>query len=726
MAHFDAYGRPMRGDGGPKYEYETYDTYGFNDSNRHMPTYSNPSTSTRYSTDSRNIPYASQSLSSVPPQSLQQTYPSNNNMVSAYGSDRGTAVDHDAVSPEIIAAITEKVKRELFEHLKQTGTIDDQPRASYMQREQSEKSSSTNQSPPPSDNRRVYTPPSPTSTTKQSFSPPTEPMRSPPASPSLEKPSVRFDGRDRDRGDRNHGYNDRPAQKVHRTYSTLELSTIDHKWGRLFDNDSRPTERLGQFLRGLANHIVDDFAPKKSIVITPAKMAAYYNAYPIDNKEIHPYASIFKTLSNTQISKLYQDLGCQHHLVQEDSHSSPTIPALTPLGFAHWMTIQISAYPSEESERLGKVVLALPINADGQMVDGKPERLPKQISRHLLPDLGDRDSEKLMRTAMTHFSDDLGIPHSSRSKPAASSPPLRQTSPTDRSQSRPDDIPQPRASYSGPTSKPIERERMPYAGAPSVTSESSSVDEGTGVQIERERKPYAAQPGSGKMHTEAFNINLPNRPGRADSTARAKEPERERSRSRHNRTQSTASQDSYKPPPLSSAKRNRSPQFKSYSHSTPTNIDNGSSTYAPSSASFPPNFTPSSYGTNHTFPPPPSASDIRDSRDRRRDERPHRRGMEDDRFSNATYANDFSSPRDAEKWDRLHEGLDSRSSDYDRDRPTQSTGSGYSDRPTQSTSSGYSDHTTRSAYIEPQVGADYEDWYRGNGMDKSVRNSTYY
>ncbi|TGO23896.1 hypothetical protein BPAE_0118g00230 [Botrytis paeoniae] len=714
MAHFDAYGRPLRGDSGSPYDYETYETYNFNDTNRHMPAYSIPSTSNRYPTESRDLPYASQSASSVPPHSPQQSYPSNNNnMGTAYGSDRGTAVDHDAVSPEIIAAITEKVKRELFEHLKQTGSIDDQPRASYMQREYSEKSNSTNQSPPPLDNRRVYTPPSPTSTTKPTFSPPpTEPMRSPPASPSSDKPSVRFNDRDRDR---DRVYNERPAQKVHRTYSTLELSTIDHKWGRLFDNDSRPTERLGQFLRGLANHIVDDFAPKRSIVITPSKMATYYSSYPVNNKEIHPYVSIFKNLSNTQISKLYQDLGCQHHLVQEDFHSAPTIPALTPLGFAHWMTIQISAYPSEESERLGKVVLALPINADGQMVDGKPERLPKQISRHLLPNTGDRELEKLMRTSLSHFSDELGNSHSSRSKPTASSVPLRQTSPTDRSQSRSDDTPQPRASsYTGPTSKPIERERMPYAGAPSAPSESSSVDEGPSVPIERERKPYSAQPGSGKTHTEASNPNFPNRPGRANSTSRVKEPqERERSRSRHTRRQSNASQDNYKPPPLSSSKRSRSPQFKSYSHSTPTNIDIGSSTYVPSPASFPPAFAPSSYGSTNSFPPPPS-SDIRDLRDRRRDDRSHRRGAEDDRFSSTTHINDFSSPRDAEKWDRLHEGLDSRSSDYDRDRPTKSTGSAYSE------------HTTRSSYMEPTVGADYEDWYRGSGLDKSMRNSMYY
>lgn len=112
MAHFDAYGRPLRGDSGLQYGYETYQTYDFNDPNRHMPAYSTPSTSNRYPAESRDLPYASQSASSVPPHSPQQSYPPSNNMGTAHGSDRGTAVDHDAVSPEIIAAITEKVKRE--------------------------------------------------------------------------------------------------------------------------------------------------------------------------------------------------------------------------------------------------------------------------------------------------------------------------------------------------------------------------------------------------------------------------------------------------------------------------------------------------------------------------------------------------------------------------------------------------------------------------------------
>jgi hypothetical protein len=70
-------------------------------------------------------------------------------------------------------------------------------------------------------------------------------MRSPPRSP-LETPSgVRFSDR---------SMPTRPS--AGRSYSTTELSTIDQKWGRLFDSEGVPTQRLGQFLRGLANHIV--------------------------------------------------------------------------------------------------------------------------------------------------------------------------------------------------------------------------------------------------------------------------------------------------------------------------------------------------------------------------------------------------------------------------------------------------------------------------------------
>jgi hypothetical protein len=144
----------------------------------------------------------------------------------------------------------------VVEHLSRTGNVEEPPKAPVappLQRQPSNKSSSTS-SPPPTA-RRVYTPPSPTQAQSQTPKPTTnivppmepvrEPVRSPPSSP-LDKPSgVRF-------SDRTPAVRPPPG----RTFSTMELSTIDQKWGRLFDNDGNPTQRLGQFLRGLANHIV--------------------------------------------------------------------------------------------------------------------------------------------------------------------------------------------------------------------------------------------------------------------------------------------------------------------------------------------------------------------------------------------------------------------------------------------------------------------------------------
>ena len=81
-----------------------------------------------------------------------------------------------------------------------------------------------------------------------------------------------------------------------------ELSVVDQKWGTLFDKGV-PTQRLEQFLRGLANQIVSLVklvihriytynkqmieTQRKTIVVTPAKMAIYYSKYSID-KELHP------------------------------------------------------------------------------------------------------------------------------------------------------------------------------------------------------------------------------------------------------------------------------------------------------------------------------------------------------------------------------------------------------------------------------------------------------
>jgi len=104
------------------------------------------------------------------------------------------------------------------------------------------------------------------------------------------------------------------------------------------------------------------------------------------------------------ISELYQDLGCLYHLVQKDHHSAPTIPSLSVVGFAHWMEIQILAYPETEWRRMEKIMSGMPVDADGDLVDGKPERLPKQLSRHLLPEREDPTSRQLLNTSVeNHF-----------------------------------------------------------------------------------------------------------------------------------------------------------------------------------------------------------------------------------------------------------------------------------------------------------------------------------
>lgn len=134
-----------------------------------------------------------------------------------------------------------------MESLKATGSMDNTTKAQHaplpMQRQpsSSNRSSVSASSAPP---HRVYTPPSPIHShppPKNSYN---ESTRSPPASP-LDKPSVRF--------------TDQTAPKpgtTGRSYSTADLSAVDQKWGRLFNSDGKPTQRLGAFLRGLANNIV--------------------------------------------------------------------------------------------------------------------------------------------------------------------------------------------------------------------------------------------------------------------------------------------------------------------------------------------------------------------------------------------------------------------------------------------------------------------------------------
>jgi hypothetical protein len=100
------------------------------------------------------------------------------------------------------------------------------------------------------------------------------------------------------------------------------------------------------------------------------------------------------------LETLYQHLRCENHLIQRRPGGMPHIPSLTPAGFERWMTCQLRAFPDQEAKRLNHIMTDLPITADGVLVDDKPERLPKQISRHLLPATRHRETHDLVVDAI--------------------------------------------------------------------------------------------------------------------------------------------------------------------------------------------------------------------------------------------------------------------------------------------------------------------------------------
>lgn len=221
--------------------------------------------------------------------------------------------------------------------------------------------------------------------------------------------------------------------------------------------------------------------------------------------------AIFRDLTSTKLSRLYQDLECQHHLVQDRENSVPTIPGLTAIGFATWMTTMILARPDEEVERLQKAVMEMPIsNADDQK-----ERFPKEISRRLFPKTEDRQAGDKIKRAFP--AEARSIPPAGGRNDHARSDNIKPPPPgaTADRQHYANYAPDPR-DYPQRSQTKIERERAPYCGSPSE----SAIDDRPLPPggIERERKPY-----SGARRFDAPPDLKPNpsaAAGRAGSTGR--------------------------------------------------------------------------------------------------------------------------------------------------------------------------------------------------------------
>ncbi|KAF3048076.1 hypothetical protein E8E12_009974 [Didymella heteroderae] len=310
--------------------------------------------------------------------------------------------------------------------------------------------------------------------------------------------------------------------------ATEDFTPIEKMWQRLFDSDGQPLPRLGEFLRGLAMHLIEDYEPKKSLVISPSKMQKFYEDVKVPD-EIYPWQTIFGELPYTALGRVYQSMRCQHHLIQEHPAEAPFVPALTPQGFQEWMTAMIQAYPDTEYERISRAVLDMPISN----ADNVKERFPKTIPRRMFPRAENMQAQQ--RCAANLSAEGAGPLRKAPSFPPP--PPKVDTS----------------AAGSG-----LERERSPYGGQPDTKNSDSEGERDTGfVPIERQRKPYSATPNGGKMYDDLSHST------HSDTTPAP---------STRRRACSTANQSQWAPPPSDgydqqprpSTRRTRSPSSPSY------------------------------------------------------------------------------------------------------------------------------------------------------------------
>ncbi|KAI2794673.1 hypothetical protein POX_a01274 [Penicillium oxalicum] len=429
--------------------------------------------------------------------------PSHGHINDAVSSAVNHANSSDYLSPDVVSQITATV----IQQLKATGlgnlqgngpmaTAPPPPRSQSQSQQQAWSMSpdvaprSQSESPPAISqwNDAVPAPPpqaqvsprSSTSDTAQSNPTPQAPSLSAPQSEMREIRTSSKSSPDSIRGRRD-SVSSHGSQKVERPKppsrdaTVVEMTTLEKIWGKLFVDD-QPTKRLGQFLRGIAMHLIEDFPPGNTLVIVPDKLQKFYADTEV-SWDPYPWQDIFDDRTSS-ISRLFREVKAQHHLVQlDDLRERPDIPGLTPKGFEVWATIMIQIHPEREHERLQKAVLNMPISNP----DDKKERFPKELPRRLFPDLPNlKLREEVEEYIMRHCGVDL--------------PPI-----TDEERSR--------ASRSKKTAPATHLDPAQSRPSGSASSSSAVIDDEDEVlpskPIERERKPYTAQPGGGKKFEDA-------------------------------------------------------------------------------------------------------------------------------------------------------------------------------------------------------------------------------
>ncbi|KAL2414123.1 hypothetical protein ABEF95_013814 [Exophiala dermatitidis] len=442
----------------------------------------------------------------------QAHQPINDAVTSAFNSSDASSTA--GLSPDLLQQITAQITANVLQHLK-ASNLSPPSQQQHTSGPHMDANSSAAGSPPP-DRTTVYTPPSPYRASEDGGVTQPSPQFPPPSNQSsFRATSPPFDKRGvsplshSSRLSESEATQDRTSRpKGPKRISTgAEVTTLERVWGTLFDEEGRATERLGQFLRGVATHLIEDYEPRNSLVVTPPKLQRYYEETKVTN-ELYPWKIVFDDRTSS-ISRMYREIGAQHHLVQEKLSERPDIPGLTPQGFETWATLLLKAHPDQEFERLAKTALNMPISNP----ENRRERFPKELSRRLFPGHPDQEiAGRLQRAMSTHCNVSLPPQQSGTTEDSHRAPYPNQPSEADTSQKgsqrppREEKAPTTNAAQTSPalSQEAPERQRQPQAdpqvNGASATTEGESADRAVPLQIERERKPYSAAPGGGKTY----------------------------------------------------------------------------------------------------------------------------------------------------------------------------------------------------------------------------------
>ncbi|KIX04060.1 uncharacterized protein Z518_07613 [Rhinocladiella mackenziei CBS 650.93] len=491
------------------------------DSRRLHPTLSNSISNDGGTQRSRGPSITRQGSTKFDPSRCNQTQqPINDAITSAFNNT--DAASATSFSPELLQQITSQITANVLQQLKASNFAPPplQPQTSGSQMD----AASSTAGSPPLDRATVYTPPSPYRASEDAGMGPQSPQfPSPPSQPPFLPSSL--SGEKRAVSPLSQGgrlsEGDIPQERPSRPKGPKRMptggdtTTLERVWGVLFNEQGQATPRLGQFLRGIAVHLIEDYEPKHSLVITPTKLQRYYEETKLAN-ELYPWKIVFDDRTSS-ISRMFREIEAQHHLVQDKLNERPDVPGLTPQGFETWVTLLLKAHPDQEYERLAKTALDMPISNP----DEKKERFPKELSRRLFPNRPDTEiAYKLQRAMSTHCNVNFGPLQGSTASTTGSNIRASQSSQPAEDQAQKPNLRPPTekldsvnsATQPSPTLShvSIEQQRQPYSSVPADgadgVGEEETEDTPTRQPIERERKPYVAAPGGGKNYD---NIDKP-------------------------------------------------------------------------------------------------------------------------------------------------------------------------------------------------------------------------